>query len=280
MATILFADNDPDFLETRREFLEQEGYRVIPALNPTEARRALERGRIDLAILDIRLENDDDEKDTSGLILAKEVALSVPKIILTGFPSHKTVVEALTPQLKGLPAALDYVAKEEGPEAMLRSIRKTLEFGSAWLRKTIDATAERLTEDYDDARRQSKMNYWASLGVAIIGIVIIFTGTALTLRGVLAFGIASAVGGVVTEAVSYLFFKRVDVANERMDRYHAESLQTRRFEILLASCDAFSSSEKRAALKEKVIDAARAYWFGFQEQKRQPVSDAGPMTDK
>ena len=104
-ATILFADNDPDFLKTRSEFLEQEDYLVIPAGDPTEARRKLETGRIDLAIVDIRLVNDDDEKDTSGLVLAMEVARSVPKIILTGFPSYEYVREVLKSQADGLPAA-------------------------------------------------------------------------------------------------------------------------------------------------------------------------------
>jgi len=125
-ATILFADNDPDFLKTRAEFLEQEGYLVIPAASPTEARRKLEVGGIDLAIVDIRLENDDDEKDINGLILTKEVGRSVPKIILTGFPSYEYVREALGPQLNGLPAAVDFIAKQEGPEALLRVIGKAL----------------------------------------------------------------------------------------------------------------------------------------------------------
>lgn len=125
-ATILFADNDPDFLQTRSEFLEQEGYRVIRVAGPTEARRQLEAGGIDLAVLDIRLERDDDEHDTSGLTLAKEVARTVPKIILTGFPGYDYVREALRPQQDGLSVAVDFVAKKEGPEALLRAIRKAL----------------------------------------------------------------------------------------------------------------------------------------------------------
>lgn len=52
---ILFADNDRDFRETRTAFLEREGYKVLPAANPTEARRSLEQDGVDLAILDIRL---------------------------------------------------------------------------------------------------------------------------------------------------------------------------------------------------------------------------------
>lgn len=250
-ATILFADNDPDFLRTRSEFLEQEGYLIVPANNPTEARRKLEAGGIDLAIVDIRLESDDDEKDTSGLTLAKEVARRVPKIILTGFPSYEYVREALEPRLDGLPAAVDFVVKEEGPEALLQAIRSVLGFAPEWLQKTIDGTAKGLDKDYEDARRQSRMNYIASMVVAGIGIVIIFVGTVFAISGMLAFGIASAVGGIVTEAVTYLFFRRVDLANTRMDRYHAESLQIKQFENLLAACGDLPSLKKRETCKER-----------------------------
>lgn len=260
-ATILFADNDPDFLKTRSEFLEQEGYLVVPAGDPTEARRKLESGGIDLAIIDIRLVDDDDDKDTSGLTLAEEIAHTVPKIILTGFPSYKYVREALRPRLDGLPAAVDFVAKEEGPEALLDAVQRVLGFVAKWLRETIDGTAERLDKDYEDARRQSRTNYIASLVVAGVGIAIIFVGTIFAISGMLAFGIASAVGGIITEAVTYLFFKRVDVANKRMDRYHTESLQIKQFENLLAACDDLPTPEKREACKERAIEAVKAYWF-------------------
>lgn len=128
-ANILFADNDLDFLKTRSDYLEREGYRVIPATDLSEVRRRLEGGGIDLAILDIRLRDDDDDKDTSGLTLAKEVARLTPKIILTGFPSVDAVRVALTTQLDGLPAAVDFVGKAEGPKALVRAIQRALELG-------------------------------------------------------------------------------------------------------------------------------------------------------
>ncbi len=126
-ATILFADNDSDFLKTRAEFLTQEGYDVVLATNPTEARRLLEAGRFNVAILDIRLVADDDEKDTSGLVLAKEYATSVPRIILTGFPSYEYVRQALGKQKDGWTLAQNFVSKYEGPEAMLRSIQMVID---------------------------------------------------------------------------------------------------------------------------------------------------------
>jgi DNA-binding response OmpR family regulator len=120
--TILFADNDPSFLLTRVESLENKGYHVLKAFTLEEARRLLTEAYVHLAILDIRMVNDDDEKDVSGLTLAKEPAYrSIPKIILTGFPSVPAVKEALRPALDGLPPAVDFVAKSDGPDAMIQA---------------------------------------------------------------------------------------------------------------------------------------------------------------
>ena len=87
-----------------------DGVRDVPqeaaALDPGEARNILEQGGIDLAIVDLRLLNDGDEKDISGLTLARETARSVPKIILTRFATVEAVREALGPQLEGLPPAV------------------------------------------------------------------------------------------------------------------------------------------------------------------------------
>ncbi len=124
--TILFADNEPNLLDTSKEFLEKAGYTVITASNPTEAKRKLELGGIDLAILDLRLENDDDERDVSGLVLAKRVARSIPKIIVTSFPSYDYVREALRPQLDGLPGAVGFLARDEGLTALLETVEDIL----------------------------------------------------------------------------------------------------------------------------------------------------------
>lgn len=125
-ATILFADNDQDFLRTRKEFLEQDGYQVFTAANPVEARNVLESGQVDVAVIDIRLRDDHDERDQSGLYLAKEVAPSIPKIILTNHPSWTYAREMLIPDEQGWRAAVDFIAKEEGPDALLHAIRKAI----------------------------------------------------------------------------------------------------------------------------------------------------------
>lgn len=127
MATILFADNNADFIKTRSEFLIQDGHIIISASNPAEARRQLAKGGVDLAILDIRMVSEDDDRDVSGLTLAKETNHSaIPKIILTDFPTVHAVREALGPAFDGLPPAVDFIAKAEGPNALVDAIRNAL----------------------------------------------------------------------------------------------------------------------------------------------------------
>jgi CheY-like chemotaxis protein len=125
METVLLADNNRYFLETRAEFLTQAGYDVITALTLQEAERVLGEGRVQGAILDMRLENDDDPKDESGLALAKKSDYRlIPKILLTRYPTYEIVREALSAANAGLPPAVDFVAKQEGPEALISALKR------------------------------------------------------------------------------------------------------------------------------------------------------------
>jgi len=162
-ATILFADNDPRFRETMSELLEQEGYLIVPATDPTEARRKLELGGIDLAILDIRLVDDGDEKDTSGLDLAKEVALFVPRVfILSGFlEEHKPELESLRDQMTGSPVVMRFVAKQdpEVEKALMAEVRAAL------------AKAEESKEAREQVTQPQGYRPWVQLWSAIAAIV-------------------------------------------------------------------------------------------------------------
>lgn len=125
--TILLADNNEIFGKVRAELLEANGYKVIIALNPAEAEEILAKGGIDLAILDMRLTNDEDDSDNSGLKVAKDIAPLIPKIILTGFPTYNNAREALREGQAGNPIALDYLSKSDGPGALISAIEKIVE---------------------------------------------------------------------------------------------------------------------------------------------------------
>jgi DNA-binding response OmpR family regulator len=119
---ILFVDNDPDFLSTRTEFLEQAGYSVFKATSLSEAEWLLKNANIHLAVIDIRMQDDDDERDESGLAWANQTIYRlIPKIVLTGFPRTDAVRTALKQQMGGFTPAIDFLAKAEGPDALIEA---------------------------------------------------------------------------------------------------------------------------------------------------------------
>jgi DNA-binding response OmpR family regulator len=129
MTNILLADNDLDFLTTRAEYLEAAGFYVYKASTYDQAIQFLQEAdlkRIYVAILDIRLINDDDEKDASGLKIAREHVRTLPKIILTNFPTRDSVREALKLGNDGFSAAVDFIDKSEGPEVMISAVKEAL----------------------------------------------------------------------------------------------------------------------------------------------------------
>ena len=117
---VLFADNDAQFLDARAEWLEDAGYRVLKASGLEQARRLLAEARIHLAILDVRLVDDQDERDISGLLLAQHPAYrAIPKVILTDFPTVQAVKSALAPVLDGRSPAVDFISKKDSPQSMV-----------------------------------------------------------------------------------------------------------------------------------------------------------------
>ena len=63
MKTILFVDNDPDFIDTRTEDIKNAGYKVVQAHTLEAAKKCVSESTIDLAIIDIRMKDDDDDNE-------------------------------------------------------------------------------------------------------------------------------------------------------------------------------------------------------------------------
>jgi predicted nucleotide-binding protein len=174
--TILFVDNNADFLDTRSEFLEREGYKVLKAYTLEQAHQLLEEPNISLAILDIRIMDDDDEQDTSGIKLARQMPKFIPKIILTGFPTYETVQKMSRVSPGGMSVAVDIIAKAEGPERLLMSVNnivnilETVQF-HAINRKTAAKPENNnifVVHGHDDAARHSVARFIEKLGLNAI----------------------------------------------------------------------------------------------------------------
>ena len=124
--SILLADNDEDILSSYSELLELEGYTVLQARNPEEAQAIIETQHIHLAIVDLRLRNDDDDKDKSGLTLVKESARALPKLIWTRYPEIQDVREALKSDQTEQPPAVDFVEKDVPVEQFLLAVKQAI----------------------------------------------------------------------------------------------------------------------------------------------------------
>lgn len=158
---ILLADNDLDFLVTGATFLESAGYTVLKASGLQEARRILEDGWANLAVLDMRLVDDEDEKDVSGLTLAKKSSTSIPIIMMTKFQTWEAVRESLGALVSERPPAIDFVAKQEGMEELIGRIQRAFSYrihinwnlGIDWKARDALSLVSRINPELQDERR-------------------------------------------------------------------------------------------------------------------------------
>ncbi len=84
--TILVVENRPQTLLSRKRSFSAEGFRVITANSPEEAKKQAAEHVIHLALIDVRLIDDQDETDLSGLELAayfKEKHPLIERVVTT-----------------------------------------------------------------------------------------------------------------------------------------------------------------------------------------------------
>lgn len=272
--TLLLADNDPEFLRMLGPKLTDAGYAVIWAENPIQARSVLTDRGIDLAILDLRLEDNHDKGDVSGLTIARDVARTVPKIIISEYASLDDVRDDLgLSVVDGLPNVVRFVKKEQGVEAILKAIEEGLLL-TPHFQMALNNLTGKLGDYYSDARTEARHYVWMSLAASIIGIVTILYAGILGLQEKIAIALSTAVAGMIIEAISILAFRRSDISNLRRDRYHSELLGLRQFEILLAACGTLKADKEQRG-KEKVIAAATQLWLAKGADER-PLAQSSP----
>ena len=119
---ILLVENDRRVRESYEELLRYWGYSPVLAVGEGKAltRDAIAKARkyhCILALIDLRLTDDFDEEDTSGLKLAGEIG-PIRCIILSGFP-NQTILLDLLDNHKDIP----FLRKSDSPE----KIKKTLD---------------------------------------------------------------------------------------------------------------------------------------------------------
>lgn len=118
MNNILVVDDDRNILNVIQMRLEAESYRVFKALNSNQALTFIKDTEIDLALVDLRLKEED------GVTLMEEIHRAkpdLPIIILTAHGSINSAVEAMK---RG---AANYLTKPFNYQELLLQIRNCLE---------------------------------------------------------------------------------------------------------------------------------------------------------
>ena len=88
---ILIVDDLPNWRETLTEVLVTDGHTVSSVAEPSQAMELLSRYPVDVAVLDLRL-RDQDIFDVRGLRLLEEIRAKSPRtcvVMVTGFPSER-----------------------------------------------------------------------------------------------------------------------------------------------------------------------------------------------
>jgi DNA-binding response OmpR family regulator len=285
-ATIVIADNKEKFANQVVQFLRAAGYSVIAATDVDSARAALRRRDIDLAILDLRLADDSDEEDVSGLELAKSERPDVPKIILTGYPTLEAVRQALGPRLSGLPPAVGFVSKREGLPVLLNRIRLVLSPMSVAMRtklleafetttavylpervrelgptvsnqrleQAIGSQRRELSQHRELEERQAAHHHVAAFVASAAGGVFLIVALGLFLAQSVGHSAVSLVATLITKVVEVLFYRKEQEARRRAsnDFLNLEKLNRVYEAMELANC--LEDPKDRDVYRKRIID--------------------------
>ena len=127
MKKILVVDDDPASGELLEEIFSAEGWNTLAAQTPQRARELVGEQKFDLVVSDINL-----EADENGLDLLRSLRKECPIILVTGFGSLETAIEATHE------GAYDFISKPFKVEEVVAAARRAL--GGS--KHAIDAAAE------------------------------------------------------------------------------------------------------------------------------------------
>lgn len=119
METILLAEDSDDLRSMLRQFLEANGYRVLEALDGTEAAELAVSVRPDLILMDLGLPG------TDGLSAVAEIrrhvpAAELPILIVSAYDNLEYRTEAVSAGCSG------YLTKPVEPEELLKKVKLLL----------------------------------------------------------------------------------------------------------------------------------------------------------
>ena len=136
MKHILVVDDDQDSCELLREIFSAEGWQVDTALTPSQAFNLAQKETIDLVVSDVNL-----EANQSGLDLLKDLRAQCPVILVTGFGTLDSAVEAARE------GAWDFISKPFKVQEVVATARRAL--AQERSSRSTNRAAEQLSAPYE-----------------------------------------------------------------------------------------------------------------------------------
>ena len=131
---LLLVDDDHWLLESMTQWLEEQGYCILPATNAAEARQIVERETPDLCLVDVCLEGPD---GFSFLKWCKRQRPELAVIMMTGYGAPDSGAEAVAA------GAFDLLTKPIIDQELLTTLQRAIE------QKNISEENQRLKEELD-----------------------------------------------------------------------------------------------------------------------------------
>lgn len=136
---IMIIDDDLDYADSLRMILETENYKTVLAHSEEEALDSMKENAVDLALIDIRLGQDN---GIDLLLKLKKMQPSILCVMITGFGTIETAIQALRY------GAYDYLRKPVNPEELIVSLNRGFEkIRLVKERQAREARAKKIEED-------------------------------------------------------------------------------------------------------------------------------------
>ena len=142
---LLIIDDEERFVKTTQALLERKGVHTHVATNGTDAMQVLEKERVDVVVLDIKMPGLD---GIETLRVIKKRYPLVEVIMLTGHASAETAVEGMSL------GAFDYLMKPCDVEKLLEKAEAAYEKKNAQAEKARKEKIDRIISDPLEALRK------------------------------------------------------------------------------------------------------------------------------
>ena len=126
--TVLVADNDPDHLARYVAWLKStHDFGVLEAPTMRDVDELLTSHYPDMLVIDVRMIDDEDDYDESGLTKGLDIAQTgLPVLILTSWPNFEFVRRAATRFPHSVLEGVNFIGKNESQQTFLNLVRNTI----------------------------------------------------------------------------------------------------------------------------------------------------------